>query len=83
VQALAAKVGLSRRAVLRLLKQETGQTPSELLNARRLERARSLVQHSHLPLAEIATVAGFSSQSHFTQRYREAYGLTPARERRR
>jgi transcriptional regulator GlxA family with amidase domain len=82
VNILAEKVGLSRRELLRLLQKETGQTPSEILNTRRLERARSLVQHSHLPLAAVAQAVGFSSQSHLTLRYREMYEVTPAQDRR-
>lgn len=82
VGSLAERVGLSRRELLRLLKRETGQTPSQILNQRRLERARSLVQNSHLPLAAVAVATGFSSQSHLTLRYRQMYATTPARERR-
>ena len=82
VNMLAEQVGLSRRELLRLLKRETGQSPSEILNMRRLERAKSLVQHSHLPLAAIAQAVGFSSQSHLTLRYREMFTVTPAQDRR-
>lgn len=81
VNMLADQVGLSRRELLRLLKRETGQTPSEILNTRRLERARSLIQHSHLSLAAVAQAVGFSSQSHLTLRYREMYTITPAQDR--
>ncbi len=81
VAALADKVGVSRRELLRLLRRETGQTPSEIINARRLERARSLVRHSHLPLAAVADAVGFSSQSHLTLRYRQRFGVTPAQHR--
>ena len=82
VNGLAQRVGLSRRELLRLLRRETGQTPSEILNLRRLERARSLVQHSHLALAAVADAVGFSSQSHLTLRYREMFAVTPAQDRR-
>lgn len=82
VGALAEKVGLGRRELLRVLRRETGQTPSEILNHRRLERARSLVLHSYLPLAAVADAVGYSSQSHLTLRYRQMYGVTPAQHRR-
>lgn len=83
VQGLARQVGLSRRELLRLLRRETGQTPSQMLNARRLERARSLVLHSPLALVAVADAVGFSSQSHMTLRYRQQFGVTPAQDRRR
>ncbi len=81
VQKLADKVGISRRALLRIIKEETGTTPSQLINQRRLERARSLVQHSGLPLVAVADAVGFSSQSHMTLKYREAFDTTPAQDR--
>ncbi len=81
VTELAAKVGISRRALLRAFRKETGHTPTKILNDRRLERARSLVLHSHLPLIAIADSVGFSSQSHMTKSYRENFGITPAKDR--
>jgi transcriptional regulator GlxA family with amidase domain len=83
VSTLARSVGLSRRELLRLFRHETGRTPTAILNERRLERARSLVLHSHLPLIAIADSVGYSSQSHLTRSYREFYSITPARDRAR
>ncbi len=82
VEALAERVGLGRRQLLRLFRKETGHTPLEILDERRLERARSLVLHSHLPLISIANAVGFSSQSHMTKRYRERFTVTPSKDRR-
>ena len=83
VEGLARRVGLSRRELLRLFRKETGRTPTEVINERRLEKTRSLVLHTHLPLITIADSVGFSSQSHMTRCYRDAFGITPARERAR
>jgi transcriptional regulator GlxA family with amidase domain len=80
---LAERVGLSRRQLLRLLRRETGKSPGEILNQRRLERARSLVLHSHLPLVVVASAVGFSSQSHLTSAYKKFHGETPAAHRRK
>ncbi len=82
VSDLAAEVGLGRRQLLRLFRRETGKTPIEILIQRRLERALSLVLHSHLPLAIVASSVGFCSQSHLTSAYRKYYGTTPAAHRR-
>lgn len=82
VEQLAVSVGISRRELLRLFQQETGQSPSELLNQRRLERAQSLVLHSHLSMTTISTALGFSSQSHLTTNYKNYFGHTPAKHRR-
>lgn len=82
VSELAGRIGVGRRELLRLFKKEIGKTPSEILNQRRLERAQSLVLHSQLSLAMVASTTGFSSQSHLTSNYRKQYGTTPAQHRR-
>ena len=48
----------------------------------RLDRARDLLRQSAVPITEIALGCGFSSASHFSRAYREAFGVTPASERR-
>lgn len=82
VSALAQRVGISRRELLRLFRRETGKTPIEILNQRRLERAQSLILHSHLSLAVIASAVGYSSQSHLTSSYKKYFDTTPAQHRR-
>jgi len=81
VDQLARRIGLGRRELLRLFKRETGYSPIKILQDRRLQRARSLVLHSHLPLINVANAVGFSSQSHMTRSYRQRFGITPAKER--
>ncbi len=60
-----------------------GVTPGVYLRRLRLEwAARELLKPSR-PLAEIATAAGFSDQSHFTRAFRQHFGAPPGRMRRR
>ncbi len=82
VTQLAERVGLSRRQLLRLFRRETGKTPGEVLMHRRLERAQSLIIHSHLPIVAISSAVGFCSQSHLTSSYKKHFGITPAEHRR-
>ena len=82
VDELARKVDISRRELLRRFRAELNNTPSRILAQRRLDRARSLVLNTRLPMAAIAESVGFSSQSHLTSRYREEFGTTPAQQRR-
>ena len=82
VNSLAQQVGISRRELLRLFQLEIGKAPSTILLQRKLERARSLILNSHLPLAVISSAAGFSSQSHLTSCYRKYFDITPASHRR-
>lgn len=52
-------------------------TEEGLDTTRRLQRAAHLLQHSHLALGEIALSCGFASASHFSNRFRQAFGATP------
>ncbi|WP_207459676.1 AraC family transcriptional regulator [Azospirillum sp. SYSU D00513] len=76
---LAAVAGLSPFHFARAFKRSTGEAPHRFVLRRRIERAKSLIAMDGLPLAEVAAACGFSSQSHFTLRFREVTGLTPKR----
>lgn len=82
VAELAERVGIGRRELLRLFRRELKSAPSRVLAGRRLDRARSLILNTRLPMARIADAVGFSSQSHLTSSYRAAFGITPAQQRR-
>jgi AraC family transcriptional regulator len=58
-------------------KQSTGTSPYQYLIQRRVERAKQLLQHGEMTIAEIALECGFSNQSHFTKRFQQWTGLTP------
>jgi AraC family transcriptional regulator len=79
---LASACGLSVRHFARAFRQSTGQPPHRWLVARRLDKARWLLEHSTKPLQEIATVCGFASQSHFTRVFSGAMGISPGTWRR-
>ena len=82
VNQLAQRIGISRRDLLRLFRKELNNTPSRVLAQRRLDRARSLVLNTGLPMIAIAESVGFSSQSHLTSSYHAEFGITPAQQRR-
>ncbi|MFC9979250.1 helix-turn-helix domain-containing protein [Gordonia sp. NPDC127522] len=56
---------------------------SDYVIRRRLDRARdSLVVQQHRTIPAVARAHGFSDATHFTKRFRAAYGMTPSRWRR-
>lgn len=55
-----------------------GTSPARYVLAQRIRRARWLLAHTMMSLAEIAYTCGLSSQSHLTTAFRNATGLTPA-----
>lgn len=79
---LAGIAGLSPFHFSRVFKLATGETPYHFVGSRRLDRARSLLLTSELPLAELALACGFASQSHFTAAFTKATGMPPGRYRR-
>jgi AraC family transcriptional regulator len=50
--------------------------------ARRLERARELLETSAMPIAEVAERSGFASQSHLTRVFSGTFGVSPGQFRR-
>ncbi|WP_338478454.1 AraC family transcriptional regulator [Pseudomonas trivialis] len=74
---LAGLCALSEYHFARMFRQSFGLPPHQYLLARRLARARSLLRGGALPLGEVALMCGFSSASHFNQRFRQAMGATP------
>lgn len=76
VEDLAASVGLSRRHLQTLMRQEIGLTPKHAARVARFEHSRSLLS-SGLPLAQASALAGFSDQSHLNREWRSMAGMTP------
>jgi AraC family transcriptional regulator len=79
---LAAEVGYSRSHFLRVFRATIGMPPHRYVLKRRIERARHLLKHTEINIAEIACTCGFSSQAHLTLAFKKECGVTPAEYRR-
>ena len=73
----AAAVALSPNYLAHLLKKHTGQTLTELVTERRMERARELLAHTDMRVAEIARAVGFDDEAYFARRFRQWYDVSP------
>jgi len=80
---LAACLHLSVPHFERMFRATTHVPPYRYLLEVRLERAKTLLEKTQLPIAEIARQCGFSSQSHFTAHFTRHVGVSPARFARR
>ncbi len=79
---LAALLSMGQNQLLRRLKISTGLTPHQYLMRKRIERARVLLRESDRSIADISLEVGFSSQSHFSERFRALVGTSPGSYRR-
>lgn len=61
----------------RMFKLAFGETPMEFLQACRLERARTLLTRTDLPITAVALSVGFESPSAFSWLFRKRFGLSP------
>ncbi|WP_202303671.1 AraC family transcriptional regulator [Dryocola clanedunensis] len=78
---LALEAGLSEFHFARMFKQSTQLAPHQYVMQRRMVRAEALVRHSLLSLTDIAMSCGFSSASHFSNRFKSMMGVTPSQLR--
>ena len=82
VEELCAVSGLSRAYLSRLFREETGLTIMQYVTGRKLSAACRELELSARPVAEVAQIFAFSSESHFISVFRHHYGLTPREYRR-
>jgi AraC family transcriptional regulator len=82
IAALAAEARLSPSHFLHAFGAAFGRSPHRYLMDLRLERAERLIVETNLPLATIAEITGFSSQSHLTTSMQNGRSTTPGRLRR-
>lgn len=78
---LAAAACLSPYHFCREFRKETGSTPHQFVAARRVQKARQLLEDTSLQLSAIAAMCGFSSQSHMTSAFVRVTGVTPGKYR--
>jgi AraC family transcriptional regulator len=81
---MAAIARLSPNYFASQFQRAAGLPPHQYVIARRVERARQLLQGSaDLSLAEVAADAGFSDQSQFSHHFKRLLGVTPGQFRTR
>lgn len=77
VDALAGDLCMSRANLHRKMRTITGQTPTDFIRNKRLERAAQMLRTTSYSVNEIADLVGFSYASYFTKCFKEKYGVMP------
>jgi AraC family transcriptional regulator len=81
IRELAALMNLGPQRFTERFRMTTGLPPWQYVQARRVRKAQDLLAHRKTALAQIALAVGFCSQSHFTNVFRQATGVTPRQYR--
>jgi AraC family transcriptional regulator of adaptative response / DNA-3-methyladenine glycosylase II len=82
VEEMAAEFHVSSRQLRRIVQQELGVSPMDLVLTRRLLLAKQLLTETALPVIEVAYASGFSSLRRFNDAFSGRYGMPPTRLRR-
>lgn len=78
---IAEECGLSRGYFIKAFRAATGVTPHRWLIEHRVSEAKALLS-TDMPIAQIASICGFSDQSHLTRVFTRVTGQTPGAWRR-
>jgi AraC family transcriptional regulator len=73
---VAREVGFSRFHLLRVFREETGETPHRYLIRRRMERACAELRGGGKPVTEIAAACGYRSTSQFSRAFHREVGVS-------
>ena len=77
VEGLAAFLGTSERSLLRHFKTHYGVSPLAHIQHLRVERAKALLESTHLSFDEVVERCGYSDVSSFRKLFKRATSLTP------
>ena len=76
---LCYELAMSRSSVYNKIKTLTGRGPNDIIKIVRLSRARDLLTRRPWPIAEVATMVGFSDPKYFSTCFKKEYGISPSK----
>lgn len=77
VALIADNVHLNQDYLTRIFKRETGASVKSYVVARRMEKARELLETSRLPITDVAYQVGYYNYTSFNRIFKKTYGLSP------
>ena len=78
MESLAEKLGVGSRHLRRLFLRYLGASPSAVLQTRRLQFAKKLIDETTLPMNQVAMASGFGCVRRFNAAIRKVYDRTPS-----
>lgn len=77
ISTLCSELSIGKTALTKKIEDVTGMTPRAFIEDIRLKHAAQMLMDGSHRVAEIADLLGFSSQNHFSQRFKLKYGESP------
>lgn len=78
---LAEKLNQPHYSLSKYIKKATNYTFKELIQEKRLTKARQLLESTNIPIAEIASLVGYDNISYFYRIFKNKYRYTPKKFR--
>lgn len=74
---ISEKLNQPNYKISKLIKKQTDMTFKELLQEKRLNKARQLLNETNLSVVEIISLVGYENSTYFYKIFKEKYGYTP------
>lgn len=81
--ALSSELGISQGYLSQIIKRETGKTYSELIQQKKLEKAKELLKYSQKTVGQIAEETGYSDYYYFTKTFKRLTKMSPSEYRKK
>ena len=78
---LAAIFNYNEKYIGRLFKKHTGMSVKEYINAKRLERAETLLRETALSVTDISLKTGFNNVTYFNRLFKKHFAVSPSEYR--
>ncbi len=72
-----------RRQFYRVFKEKFGTTPNKYINELRINKAKALLTSTNMPMSEIATYCGFSTEHYFSRVFHNHEKIPPSEYRKK
>jgi two-component system response regulator YesN len=81
LEGTAGLVKISPYYLSKIFKEEKGENFITYINARRLGKAKELLEDDMLSIKEISALVGYNDQNYFSKLFRNRFGMTPTEYR--
>jgi len=81
LDSIGKKFGITGMHVIRLFRNEYDETPMQYLKISRLKKSAEFLKNTNMTIKEISSMLQFSSTQHFTNLFRDHFGISPGKYR--